>query len=79
MKELLIFLLLLLFIENIFSISCSGGRVVGGVCKCPTGYIYSDGKCSKQSVVKCKGGKVIDNICSCPSATRLERGICKKV
>ncbi len=76
MKELLIFLLLLLFIENIFSISCSGGRVVGGICKCPTGYKNNGGSCQKSSTVRCNGGTVNKNVCSCPPRKKLKNGSC---
>jgi hypothetical protein len=91
MKELLIFLLLIFFIEvntqNSTStvqkatkiIPCSGGRVVSGVCKCPSGTKYYSGKCSKQAPVKCVGGKISNNNCVCPQKTKLKNGVCTKV
>ena len=82
MKEILIFLLLLLCIENITTISCIGGRVVGGVCKCSSGYRNNGGRCVKQSTipsVKCSGGTVSGNKCTCPSRKKLKNGVCVKV
>ena len=89
MKELLIFLLLIFFIEvktqNTTTkptskiIPCSGGRVVSGVCKCPIGTKYYSGKCLKQAPVKCVGGKISNNNCVCPQKTKLKNGVCTKV
>ena len=87
MKELLIFLLLIFFIEvktqNSTSttkiIACSGGRVVSGVCKCPIGKKNYGGKCLNKAPIKCKGGKIINNICVCPKGTKLKGGKCAKI
>ena len=95
MKELLIFLLLIFFIEvktqNLSSpqlakliktskvIPCSGGRVVSGVCKCPIGKKNYGGKCLNKAPIKCKGGKIINNICVCPKGTKLKGGKCAKI
>ena len=75
MKEILVFLLLLLFIEKIIAISCIGGRVVGGVCKCPTGYRNYGGKCSKNTI-RCSGGHVSGNKCVCPLKKKWKNGAC---
>ena len=87
MKELLIFLLLIFFIEvktqNTTSttriIPCSGGRVISGVCKCPMGTKYYSGKCLGKAPVKCIGGKIFNNNCVCPLKTKLTNGECTKV
>ena len=57
-------------------ISCTGGRVVGGACKCPKGYKYYNGKCTTQTPVKCLGGKISGNSCICPKKTKLINGKC---
>ncbi len=79
MKEILIFLLLLLFAKKIITISCIGGRVVGGVCKCPTGFRNYGGRCSKpntHSTVRCSGGHVSGNKCTCYNGKKLKNGVC---
>ena len=94
MKELLIFLLLIFFIEakkqnlrlsgtSIMRktsriIRCSGGRVVSGVCKCPSGTRYYGGRCSKIAPVQCVGGRISNNKCICPKGTKLKNGSCVK-
>ena len=77
MKELLIFLLLLLFIENIIANTCIGGRLVGAAYQCPKGFICHHGKCQKP--IKCINGKLQENGCTCPKRTKLIGGICVKV
>ena len=95
MKELLIFLLLIFFIEvktknlrpspgtKIIKTSkvipCSGGRVVSGVCKCPNGKKNYGGKCLKKAPIICRGGSISNNICICPKGTKLKGGKCAKV
>ena len=91
MKELLIFLFLIFFIEvktgnnttvvkkTSKIIACSGGRVVSGACKCPTGTKYYGGKCSRFAPVPCLHGRISNNKCVCPKRTRLKNGSCVKV
>ena len=93
MKELLIFLLLIFFIEakkqnsrlslapkkkpRIFR--CIGGRIVSGFCNCPIGTKYYGGKCSRFAPVPCLHGRISNNKCVCPKRTRLKNGSCVKV
>ena len=76
MKEILIFLLLLLFIENTSINTCFGGIKLLGECICPKGKINKFGKCVKETKF-CLGGKVIENKCICPSRTKLKNGNCE--
>ena len=57
-------------------ISCTGGRVVSGICKCPNETKYYNGKCVKETPVKCLGGQISNNSCVCPQKTKLQNGIC---
>ena len=57
-------------------ISCTGGRVVSGTCKCPNETKYYNGKCVKETPVKCLGGQISNNSCVCPQKTKLQNGIC---
>ena len=95
MKVLLIFLLLIFFIEvktkNLRSprgtkiikssrvIPCSGGRVEAGICKCPSGKRNYGGKCLSRAPVICRGGKIINNNCVCSKGTKLKGGKCAKI
>ena len=74
MKELLIFLLLLLFIENKQANYCNGGRIIAGFCKCPKNSINSKGICIKP--IRCTGGNITGSSCICPKKTKLINGYC---
>ena len=75
----LIFLLFFLFIEKIATISCIGGRIVSGICKCPKGLKLYSGMCVNKIPVKCEGGTIKDNSCICPARTKLINGRCEKI
>ena len=56
--------------------SCVGGILINDFCKCPKGYKYYHGICTKQPLVKCEGGILKDNKCICLSKKRLQNGKC---
>ena len=77
MKELLIFLLLLLFIEN-KTITAFRDIKRGFYPTCPKGSRSESGKCIKENE-RCVGGKVYKNECICPAGRKLKNGKCEKI
>ncbi len=59
---------------------CTDGKVrIDGVCQCPQGTRWDDGKCRTPPVTTpCTDGKVrIDGVCQCPQGTRWDDGKCR--
>ena len=87
MKELYIFLILLLFSQILFGKlvvnptpdKCIGGRIVGGNCNCYYGYRLYNGTCVKEVKPACIGGTFIGNACKCPPRKRLVSGRCELI
>ena len=92
MKEVIIFLLLLLFISTTNQINdesktepklklnvakCKGGIIVSGKCQCPSEYRLYRGKCLKKISQSCIDGKLIKHKCVCPFTKKLKNGSCQ--
>ena len=86
MKELKIFLLLLIFISSTMEIvnesksnspKCIDGRIVSGKCQCPSGYRLYRGECLQNISQSCINGKLINHKCVCPFTKKLINGICQ--
>ena len=92
MKEIIIFLFLLLFISNTNQIkdeskneakfklgtpTCENGRIVSGKCQCPSGYRLYRGVCLQSISQSCINGKIINYKCVCPFTKKLINGICQ--
>ena len=63
--------------EPVLTISCIGGRIVGGKCNCPSGTRFYNGRCAFSIIPPCHGGWVKSMHCICPSRTRYVNGFCK--
>ncbi len=84
MKELIIFLLLILFISTTKQIKdesgtlkCKNGRIVSGRCQCPSKYRLYRGECLQSISQSCINGKIINTKCVCPFTKKLKNGICQ--